>query len=83
MTPNRDILSSVRDYVSDLLTNKLDPMYVYHNLEHTQSVVQAAREIGKGSNLSEQEQEQLEQREEMKKEEAGFVRSQVIHSEAF
>lgn len=50
-------LLEIRDYVFRLLRDELPRNYIYHNFNHTYETVQAAIEIGKGSNLSEEDLE--------------------------
>lgn len=38
---NEQLLSSARNYVTDMFTHKLKPEFVFHNLEHTEDVVEA------------------------------------------
>ena len=45
------ILDQTRQFVVDLMTNKLPEQYVYHNLEHTFDVVSAAEEIASHCNV--------------------------------
>lgn len=35
------LLSAVRNYVTDLLTHQLNPAFVFHNLDHTEDVAEA------------------------------------------
>lgn len=52
-----ELLTSVEDFCCTILKNRLDPQLHFHNLQHTQMVVAAVKEIGQQSNLSPQEQE--------------------------
>lgn len=52
-----DILKKTEDFVSNLFTEKLSPLFSYHNLSHTADVVENTLKIGKKSNLSEEELE--------------------------
>lgn len=52
-----DILKKTEDFVSNLFTEKLSPLFSYHNLGHTSDVVENTVKIGKKSNLSEEELE--------------------------
>lgn len=47
----------IKNYVSNLLKDKLPVEVVYHNFVHTSKVVKAAYEIGIGENLNEEELE--------------------------
>lgn len=51
------ILSAAAEYAEKLLTEKLPKEMVYHSLEHTKDVVAGVKEIGLGSNLSEEDLE--------------------------
>ncbi|NJB36745.1 MULTISPECIES: Pycsar system effector family protein [Flavobacteriaceae] len=39
------ILQKAESFVTDLLTNELDPNFLYHNLRHTQRVVESLEEL--------------------------------------
>lgn len=52
-----DIIKKTEDFVSNLFTEKLSPLFSYHNLGHTADVVENTVKIGKKSNLSEEELE--------------------------
>ncbi len=54
-----EIVQKAEDFVSDLLENKLDQKFLYHNLKHTQRVVKSTKELIANHQLSEVEQEQL------------------------
>ena len=54
-----DILEKTEHYVVDLLTNKLDPNYRYHNLKHTQRVVKSTKELLDHHKLPPEEKEAL------------------------
>lgn len=53
------VLVQTRQFVVDLMTNKLPEHYVYHNLDHTLDVVSAAEEIASYSNVPENDVEVL------------------------
>ena len=53
------IVQKAEDFVTELLENKLDPNFLYHNLKHTQRVVKSTAEILEYYELSETENEQL------------------------
>lgn len=55
-----DILEKTENFVVELLSNKLNPNYLYHNLRHTQRVVKSTKELFNSCALSEQEKEVLE-----------------------
>lgn len=54
-----DILQKSKNYVEELLSKKLSPNYLYHNLRHTQRVVKSTKEISNECALSTQELEVL------------------------
>ncbi|WP_394750370.1 Pycsar system effector family protein [Spongiimicrobium salis] len=54
-----DILGKTEIFVTDLLVNKLDPKYLYHNLKHTQRVVKSTKELLNFYDLEEKENEAL------------------------
>ncbi|SNR55373.1 Predicted metal-dependent phosphohydrolase, HD superfamily [Maribacter sedimenticola] len=54
-----NILAKAQDFVTDLLTNKLDKNFLYHNLRHTQRVVKSTKELLDACSLSDQERELL------------------------
>ncbi|WP_047247234.1 Pycsar system effector family protein [Maribacter thermophilus] len=55
-----DILQKTENYVVALLSEKLSPDYLYHNLRHTQRVVKSTKELSNAYELSEQESEVLQ-----------------------
>ncbi|MEK7671213.1 MAG: HD domain-containing protein, partial [Bacteroidota bacterium] len=57
MNHNNDILNQAQAYVSSLLNGKLPGWAVYHNLRHTEEIVEAVQEIGEGSRLNKSEME--------------------------
>jgi HD superfamily phosphodiesterase len=54
-----NIVTKASEYVTDLLTKHLPSVYTYHNLLHTQQVVDASTEIGRNSGLTEDQFEIL------------------------
>jgi predicted metal-dependent HD superfamily phosphohydrolase len=38
---NEQLLSAARNYITDIFTHKVKPEFVFHNLEHTEDVVEA------------------------------------------
>ncbi|WP_136465992.1 Pycsar system effector family protein [Flagellimonas onchidii] len=54
-----EILEKAEHFVSELLENKLDPKFLYHNLRHTQRVVKSTKELINFYNLGEEEEEKL------------------------
>ncbi len=57
MNHNNEILNQAQAYVSSLLNGKLPGWAVYHNLRHTEEIVEAVQEIGEGSRLNKSEME--------------------------
>lgn len=53
------LLREVEKYVSSLLGNKLSYNFIYHNLSHTQRVVQYAQELIENENIDENNAENL------------------------
>lgn len=51
------ILEKTEQYVTKLLTEKLDKNIYFHNLKHTRQVIKAALEISENSGISEKDQE--------------------------
>ncbi len=54
-----EIVQKAEDFVTELLTNELDPKFLYHNLKHTQRVVKSTRELLGFYDLQEEEVERL------------------------
>ena len=52
---HEQLLSAVRNFVTDLFANKLDPQFVFHNLEHTEEVADACSRIADHYSLSEED----------------------------
>ena len=55
-----EIVQKAEEFVTDILLNKLDKKFLYHNLKHTQRVVKSTRELLEEIKLAENEQERLE-----------------------
>ncbi|NAY92056.1 HD domain-containing protein [Muricauda sp. JGD-17] len=55
-----EILQKAENYVTDLLTNELNPDFLYHNLRHTQRVVENAKELIEHYELGTTKAEDLE-----------------------
>ncbi|MDW7693697.1 DUF5706 domain-containing protein [Flammeovirgaceae bacterium SG7u.111] len=55
----KSVLESVADYAGNLLKEEIPSHLEYHDFNHTQDVIDAADEIGKENNLSEEEMEIL------------------------
>lgn len=53
------IIEKTQHFVEELLSNKLDTNYLYHNLRHTQRVVKSTKELLDSCDLSETEKEVL------------------------
>lgn len=53
------LINKVEEFVTDLLVEKLNPDFRYHNLMHTKTVVEGALEIGKAENLTQTQMEEL------------------------
>ncbi|MDP2526796.1 Pycsar system effector family protein [Maribacter dokdonensis] len=53
------IVSKAEVFATDLLTGNIDPRFLYHNLRHTQRVVESTKELIEGENISDEESEQL------------------------
>ena len=54
-----EIVQQAESFVTDLLENKLDPNYLYHNLKHTQRVVKSTQKLFVNCDLTAIESEQL------------------------
>lgn len=54
-----EIIEKTEQFVTDLLTNDLDPKYLYHNLRHTQRIVKSAKELLLEGGLDEKERERV------------------------
>ncbi|MBS1517542.1 MAG: HD domain-containing protein [Bacteroidetes bacterium] len=57
MTIGKSITEDAADFVFDLFKNKLQSIYVYHNLDHTEEVVEAIKKIGIKTGLNEEDLE--------------------------
>ncbi len=56
MEMTKAILKAAEEFIVDHYANNVDAsVYVYHNLDHTQDVVNGVKTIGKASDLTEQE----------------------------
>jgi len=53
------IIEKTKLFATDLLTNSLDPKYLYHNLQHTERVVKSTKELLDAHGLSSPENETL------------------------
>lgn len=54
-----EIIEKTEHFVTDLLTNQLDSKYLYHNLRHTQRVVESTQELLNFYNLKDKENNAL------------------------
>ena len=54
-----EIIAKTEKFVTDLLSNELDPNYLYHNLRHTQRVVKSSKELLNSHEVTEAEGEIL------------------------
>tara|TARA_R110001583_G_scaffold7234_7_gene36107 strand:+ start:225 stop:1406 length:1182 start_codon:yes stop_codon:yes gene_type:complete len=54
-----DIIDKTKSFATDLLTRKLAPEFLYHNLTHTQRVVKSTKEILDSLKLEDKETEHL------------------------
>lgn len=52
---NSQLLTAARAYVTDLLQHKVNPVFVFHNLEHTEDVVEAASHMADHYQLNEED----------------------------
>lgn len=55
MAELKPILESTKSYTTNVFINDINSKYSYHNLEHTESVVNATIEIAEQTNLNEEE----------------------------
>lgn len=55
-----ELLRQAQKFAENILTNELPEAIKYHSVEHTRDVVQAAREIGRASAVSDQDMEIVE-----------------------
>ncbi len=53
------IIGKTEEFVTDLLTHKLDPGYLYHNLRHTRRVVKNTKELAEHYGLKGKEKETI------------------------
>ncbi|WP_417786440.1 Pycsar system effector family protein [Tenacibaculum sp.] len=53
------LIQETEQFVIDLLSEKLDKNFVYHNIAHTQRVVEKSLELIEGENFSEEQQQVL------------------------
>lgn len=55
-----EIVEKTKEYVIHLLSNELNPNYLYHNLRHTQRVVKNTKELLEAYDLNDKENEVIE-----------------------
>ena len=55
----KNLILEAEKYVISCLNDNLDAAFVYHNLAHTQRVVEKTKELAKASSLSDNEQQLL------------------------
>jgi len=60
MATEVSLLQETKVFAKKILKEELSEELVYHSLEHTQEVVNAAEKIGKGSNLGEEDLETIQ-----------------------
>ena len=54
-----NLISETEKFAVELLNNKLDNTFVYHNLAHTQRVVKKTKELTEESDIADTEKQQL------------------------
>ncbi|HVK96703.1 MAG TPA: Pycsar system effector family protein [Flavisolibacter sp.] len=52
---NEQLLTAARTYVTDIFKNRVRPAFVFHNLEHTEEVVEACSHIADYHQISEED----------------------------
>jgi len=57
LSKNKTVTEAASDYVFDLMKNKLNGNYVYHNYKHTEDVVEAAKKISGKLDLNDEDAE--------------------------
>ncbi|MFK7808572.1 MAG: Pycsar system effector family protein [Saprospiraceae bacterium] len=60
MPSDNKLLPRIKDHVSDFITEQVSTDYVYHDLDHTEQVVEGVRAIGVAMNLTEEQLEVLQ-----------------------
>ena len=50
-----NLIAEAEKFATNLLNEKLDPSFLYHNLTHTQRVVEKAKELAEQSGLNDSE----------------------------
>ena len=59
MAPETDLLARTHAYAESLLTERLPGTFPFHNVDHTREVVEAVKEIGRHSGISDKDLETL------------------------
>ncbi|CAA9227230.1 MAG: Metal-dependent phosphohydrolase, HD subdomain [uncultured Cytophagales bacterium] len=59
MAPETDLLARTHAYAESILTERLASTFLFHNVDHTREVVEAVKEIGRHSALSDKDLETL------------------------
>ena len=59
MAPETDLLARTHAYAESILTERLSSTFLFHNVDHTREVVEAAQEIGRQSGLNDKDMETL------------------------
>ena len=54
------LLEEISDYIKEFFLQNIDDEYVFHDLEHTQTVVESVQEIGEGFDLTDEDREILQ-----------------------
>ena len=75
-----EILSKTEEYVTELLTDKLDSNYLYHNLRHTQRVVKSTKELLNFYTLKSEENDAIILAAWLH--DTGYIKGQVNHEES-
>jgi predicted metal-dependent HD superfamily phosphohydrolase len=52
-----NLIEEISVYINDLFETKLNPDFVYHNLQHTKDVVDAGLEIAEGTGITKEDKE--------------------------
>jgi predicted metal-dependent HD superfamily phosphohydrolase len=55
-----DLLAAAEEHIIQFFEEKISPRFVFHDLDHTQSVVESVLEIGEGYELSDEDLELLQ-----------------------
>ncbi|MEP2280307.1 HD domain-containing protein, partial [Maribacter sp.] len=53
------LVSKAEEYATDKLTRDIDPKFLYHNLRHTQRVVDSTKELIEGEHINDAQSEIL------------------------